>query len=295
MRVTESGIASNFLNSINRTRERITQAQSQLASGKRVLKVSDDPQAVDAILRLKSFVGANEQYQKNTTEAQSQVETTQAALSGFTDIIVRLKEVLARSSNGSQTEILKTYAVDVDQLLAEAVDIANTKLNGRYVFGGTNTLDPPFRLAGDHSSVTVNPDGIAGTIQYPVNEGVNQVVNIDGQEAFQGTAIFDLMIEVRNRLQGGLNPTLTESQSADSYLDHVSTKTSKAGSVLQNLINNEAMLSDQRNQLLQLLSVQQDTDVAEVVMKLKHDELMLDAALNTGARIIPKSLLDFLR
>jgi flagellar hook-associated protein 3 FlgL len=295
MRVTESGIASNFLSSINRTRERINQEQSQLASGKRVLKVSDDPQAADAILRLKSIVDANEQYQKNTTEAQSQVETTEAALSSFSDIMVNVKEVMARASNGSQTENLNTYAVQIDQLLAGAVDIANTKLNGRYIFGGTNTLDPPFTLSGNHSSVTVNPNGITGTIQYPVSEGVNQVVNIDGQEAFQGSTIFDLMIQVRDNLQAGLNPTVAESLSADSHLDLVLTKTSKAGSILQNLVNNESMLADQRNQLLQLLSVQQDTDVAEVVTKLKLDELMLDAALNTGARIIPKSLLDFLR
>lgn len=295
MRVTESSIASNFLNDINRTRERIMQAQSQLASGKRVLKVSDDPQAADAILRLKSFIDANDQYQKNNAEAQSQMETTQSSLDSFSNIMIKLKEVMARASNGSQTETLKTYAEEVDQLLADAVDVANTKLNGRYIFGGTNTLDQPFSLASDHSSVTVNPNGITGTIQYPVAEGVNQVINIDGQEAFQGTAIFDLMIEVKDRLRAGLNPTLTESQSADSYLDLVLTKTSKAGSIFQNLVNNESMLDDQRNQLLQLLSSKQDTDVAETVIKLKNDELMLEAALNIGARIIPKSLIDFLR
>ena len=38
-----------------------------------------------------------------------------------------------------------------------------------------------------------------------------------------------------------------------------------------------------------------DTDVAEATLTLKNREIMLDAALNTGAQILPKSLLDFLK
>jgi hypothetical protein len=44
-----------------------------------------------------------------------------------------------------------------------------------------------------------------------------------------------------------------------------------------------------------LLSVDQDTDFAEASLLLKKEELMLDAALSTGARLIPKTLMDFLR
>jgi flagellar hook-associated protein 3 FlgL len=246
-------------------------------------------------LRLKSFLSANDQYKKNNAEAQSHVQATEAALNNFTDLMIKFKEVMARASNGSNTDNLKTYADQVDQLLGDAVDMANTKLNGRYVFAGTNTMEQPFTIAGDHSSVSANPSGITGSIRHPINEGVDQVVNIDGQEAFQGTAIFDLMIEVRNGLQSGFNPTTAESQSVDTFLDHVATATGKAGTIMQNLDNNDSMLADQQTQLQQLLSVQQDSDIAETTLKMNRDQLNLQAALASGASVLPKTLLDFLK
>ena len=53
MRVTESSIASNFLYNIGETNQRITQEQTELATGKSVNTVSDNPQAANTILRLK--------------------------------------------------------------------------------------------------------------------------------------------------------------------------------------------------------------------------------------------------
>ena len=295
MRVTESNIAANFLNNINQTRERITVEQAQLATGKRVTKVSDDPQATDSILRLKSFLSANAQYQTNNAQAEADTEATESALNSFSDLLVNLKGILSQATNGAQTLNLQTYADQIDQLLGDAVGIANTKSNGRYLFGGTNTLQQPFTLAADHSSVTVNPNGITGSIEVPINEGVNQTVNIDGQEAFQGTSIFDLMIEVKNKLQSGLNPTSDESAALDTYLEHVATETGKAGSMLGNIQNNDAMLSSQQTQIQQLLSVQQDSDVAETTLKFNQDQLSLQAALSSGASVLPKTLLDFLK
>ena len=295
MRVTESNIAANFLNNINQTRERITVEQAQLATGKRVTKVSDDPQATDSILRLKSFLSANAQYQTNNAQAEADTEATESALNNFSDLLVNLKGILSQATNGAQTLNLQTYADQIDQLLGDAVGIANTKSNGRYLFGGTNTLQQPFTLAADHSSVTVNPNGITGSIEVPINEGVNQTVNIDGQEAFQGTSIFDLMIEVKNKLQSGLNPTSDESAALDTYLEHVATETGKAGSMLGNIQNNDAMLSSQQTQIQQLLSVQQDSDVAETTLKFNQDQLSLQAALSSGASVLPKTLLDFLK
>ncbi len=295
MRVTESSIATNFLFNVNKSRERITQLQTQLASGKRVLKASDDPQAADSILRLKSFIERIDQFQKNNADSQSMMEMTGAMLDSFANVLFELKELVTRVSNGTQTEVLGTYADRVDALLSEAVNIANTKFNGKYLFGGTRTLEPPFAIAPNRSAVTANPNGITGAIEYPLGEGLMQTVNIDGQEAFMGTYIFDLMIQLRDDLRSGQFPTTAQIDSISTALDYILGKAAKAGSILQSLGAIEVQLEEQRAQLMGLLSIQQDTDIAESITKLKHEEIMLEAALNTGARIIPKSLLDFLR
>jgi flagellar hook-associated protein 3 FlgL len=295
MRVTEGSIVFNFLADVNRSRERIVQLHSQLASTKRVLKPSDDPQATELILRLKNAIDRNEQFERNVADGQSMMEGTGSALDAFSNVMLELKDIVTRASNPSLGNGLGALADRVDQLLAEAVDIANTKLNGKYLFGGTQTLDPPFTLAADHSAVTANPNGITGSVAYPVGEGSTQVVNIDGQEAFQGTQIFDLMIQLRNSMRSGAPPSAAQGNGVSTMLEYVAGKAGKAGSLQQNLDALRVQLADQRVLLQELLSLHQDTDVAEATMQLKHYEIMLDAALNTGAQVIPKSLLDFLR
>ena len=64
---------------------------------------------------------------------------------------------------------------------------------------------------------------------------------------------------------------------------------------MQNLTANDTMLSNQQTQLQQLLSVQQDSDVAAVTLKMNQDQLDLQAALSSGASVLPDTLLNFLK
>ncbi len=295
MRVTESTIASNFLFNVNRTRERIVQLQSQLASGKRVLKASDDPEAADTILRLNASIARNEQFDKNVSHGISLVEASEGALNDVSDRLLEVKELLVRVKGANDADSLKAYGEQLDLILSDLVDLANTKFDDKYVFGGTRTTQPPFTLAADRSAVTENPNGITGAIQFQVAEGIKQTINLDGQEAFGGTQIFDAIIALRDELNSGTLPTDAEVNQIDAFQTSVSINVAKAGSMYTNLAAVQTRLYDQRVNLMSLLSVHQDTDIASATLNLKHEEIMLDAALNTGAQIIPKSLLDFLR
>jgi len=295
MRVTENSIAANYLNSLNKTRERMVQLQTELATGKRVQKPSDDPQAAGAILRIQRNLDRNAQFQKNAAEAQSMMESTSAALDSFSSGLEQLKEIVTRANNGGVSESLHALGDQVDQLLSRAVDEANTQFNGKYLFGGRNTLTPPFAIAADRSSVTANPEGISGSILYQMDEGSTQVVNISGQEAFQGTQPFDLIIQIRNQLWAGTAPSAAQIQSVSDELDNSLSAGAKAGAMDQYFQSIQKQLEDHNTLLTTLLSTQQDTDVAEAVTSLKQQEIMLDAATNTAARIIPKTLIDFLK
>ncbi len=295
MRITESSMAARYMDSINRTRERIVQLQSQTATGKRILKVSDDPQGTAVIMRLKGLLTANEQYITNTNEAQTFMETTSDTLEQIADVLISVKETIHKAMNGSLSEELKVFGVKIDQYLDEIYHLANTNSNGRYIFSGTNILEQPFAMSADRSAVSINPNGIAGTISIPIAEGLTQVSNIDGQEAINGTAIFDFLIQLRNNLDAGNAPTQSDIQQVDALIDHVLTKSSKAGLIAQQLTNHLSYLEGQSVNLRSLLSNVQDTDIAESITQLQQNELMLQAALNITARILPKTLLDYLR
>ena len=294
MRVTQGSLTSDLLSSINRSKERILQMQAQLSSMKRVLKPSDDPQAAQVIVRLNGMLDRNAQYQKNVTEGQAAMQTTSSALERFSDLFVQAQQVITSAMNSADPGSLSAFADQIDQLLSQALDTANTQFNGRYMFGGTQTIEPPFRISADRSTVTANPNGIGGAIQYPVGEGISAGVNIDGQEAFNGTAPFTLLIQIRDALRSGVVPTQAQLSAANDVISHTTSEAGKAGTMLQNLTLNRDQLSDQHTQLETLLSMQQDVDVAGLVLNLKNEQNSLDAALGVGAKILPKSLVDFL-
>jgi flagellar hook-associated protein 3 FlgL len=298
MRVTENSISSTFLTSVNKNRERINTLQRQIATGRKVLTVSDDPQAADAIMRLNGVISKNEQYQKNISDGQSALELTATSLDDFGKVMLDLNELLTTVNNGTQANDLQKFAGQVDLLLSQGLDIANSNFNGKYVFGGTETLTAPFAINAARTAVTPNPNGITGTIAYPISEGIQQAVNIDGMEAFAptpaGVTIFQTMIAIRDSLQAGIAPTTAQYKEVADMVKHVSSKGGKVGTILQSLEAVNAQLIEQNAQLTNLRSLQQDTDMAQAAIELKQNETMLDAALSVGARIIPKSLLDFL-
>lgn len=295
MRVTENSYILNYLTNLNKGRDRILDLQNRLATGKRVLKTSDDPQATDVILRLNASIERNERFQKNIEDAKAMMTVTGSVLDSIIDRLVEVKEIVVSSTNESKAGMLNVYAERTDQLMREIVDMANTKFNGKYIFGGTQTLTNPFELSADGSAVSANPAGIDGEIEYPINEGVKQTANISGDEAFQDTAVFDMLIQLRDSLQSGETPDTGDLENISEMTDHVLGIASRAGAIAQSLESQELHLLEQRIHLETLRSIQRDTDLAEGIMQLKHEETMLEAALNVGGRILPKSLLDFLR
>lgn len=273
----------------------MSRLQDQLSTGKRVLIPSDDPEAANRILRAKDMLGKNEQFQKNVGDATATMQSTAAALDSFSDLLLEAKDIITRARSGIGNVSLETFAEQLDQIIKSGVQTANTSFNGKYLFGGTQTRDVPFTLAPDGSAVTVNPNGITGAIQIPVGEGAIQTVNIDGQQAFLGAQIFQDLIVVRDAMRGGTIPSPAQLDGVTSYLSHVAQVGGKAGLILNSLDMSERFLTGHAHQLAVLLSNDEDTDFAESTLLLKKEELMLEAALNIGARLIPKTLMDFLR
>jgi len=140
-----------------------------------------------------------------------------------------------------------------------------------------------------------NAKGIDGVIKFQVGDDQANQVNIGGEQALRGTQIFDLIIQARNALNSGTFSPTAFVESIDQAASYVLNSSSTAASYGENFLLIGDNLEVQENKLSEYISLYQDTDVAEAIMKLKNEETMLDAALNTGGRIIPKSLMDYLR
>src|SRR5690606_1236633 len=76
---------------------------------------------------------------------------------------------------------------EVKQLKEHLVDIANTNINGKYIFNGTNTNEKPISMTnGEIDSIEYNTKPIL----IEVSKGTSIPVNVDGSKVF-GQDFFD--------------------------------------------------------------------------------------------------------
>jgi flagellin-like hook-associated protein FlgL len=108
-------------------------------------------------------------------------------------------------------------------------------------------------------------------------------------------SVFNKLLELRDTLQNGKQPTADDMAFIGIMQDVVMREEARAGSLSESLTAADTYLTAHREHLLDLLGDKQDVNLAEIGMKLSQEQVMLDAALSAAARVIPKSLLDFLK
>ena len=145
MRITDAMIRERILCNMNASLSKVQIAQTQIATGKRVLKPSDDPVAISRSTKVKALLRDNEQFQKNITDAFAWIESSELAVTQMVEVLTELKELaVAGASDTNGPEERAALALQVNTLLERLVDLANTTFDGRSMFAGTHTLTLPY-------------------------------------------------------------------------------------------------------------------------------------------------------
>jgi flagellar hook-associated protein 3 FlgL len=145
MRVTAAMVRSRILHNMSKTLDVLQVTQTQLATGKRILKPSDDPVATSKALNLRTVLRDNRQFTENIDDASGWMTATEAAVNDMVELLAELKEAAVSGANDTKGEPERAaIAEQVELLLESLVDMANTKYGDRYIFAGTNTLTRPY-------------------------------------------------------------------------------------------------------------------------------------------------------
>jgi flagellar hook-associated protein 3 FlgL len=294
MRVTELNMVNSFLNSVSTSRAKIDKLNLQISSQKKINAMSDDPTGGASVLRLKDKLNDNAQYQSNITLASAMMTTTADALNQASDVFVKLKETLARATSATKPEDLASFAGDVQQMFQELLNVSNTSFNGKFIFGGTQTKDQPYTYDEATNTVTMNPNGTSGSIRLDVSPQTQEQTNISGQDAFNGKAALDAVLSAFNALNSGTQPDAATTQAITDAMDRLMTVSVRTGTTLNRLDTFQTQLESQSTSLQSILSKVQDTDVAQAIVELQHQQTILDTSLKIGAQVIPKTLVDFI-
>lgn len=147
LRITQSTLFNRALTNLHSSHARGINLQTQLASGRRVTRPSDDPAATMRILPLRGELRDIDASGELLAGARENLNTATGILEDASSAMQRLRELTVQSATSTITaEDRASMAVEVDQLLSRVLADANSKLGQRYIFGGTASDAAPFRL-----------------------------------------------------------------------------------------------------------------------------------------------------
>lgn len=302
MRITNSTMSYNFLSSLNKSLEKANYIQTQLADGQALHAPSDDPIKVVRSLRLSTSMELNNQYTQNAQDAISWMDSTDNNMQDLSAIMISIKEQVVQASNGSNPEAaVQTIGEAVDNLINQMINIGNSQLGGRYIFAGQNDKTVPFTRVGD----VITYNGNALKISMPIHPGEatpsQDSVNLTGEDVFgSGLETLNHLIEIKNKLKSGtaedqkwLSATglgYIEADHNDMLTMHTTLGTRMS---MYEMAKN---MLDSSNTIIEGDQASNDSiDAAKGIIDYKNAENVYKTALQIGARIMPMSLVDFLR
>jgi flagellar hook-associated protein 3 FlgL len=292
MRITNGMLADTMITNLNRNLNKLDRIQTQLTSGKRLARPSDEPADVASALTLRSQVAAGKQYLRNIDAAMDWLTASEAALSSTTELAQRVRELTVQGANDTLSpEQRAAMATEVDQLLEQMVAQGNSSLNGQRLFAGFRTNADPFSLAGS----TVTYSGDTGQMLREIDAGNTIQINQDGNATF--AAAFAAVISIRDHLSANDGASLgsTDLTALDAAMTTLLSARTNVGGRINRLESARSRQELLLSRLTEMLSKIEDTDYASAITELTNQETVYKAALEVGSRAIQPSLLDYLR
>ncbi|MBN8218998.1 MAG: flagellar hook-associated protein 3 [Spirochaetes bacterium] len=146
MRIANIHVKNEFIGRLQGQSETLTKVQTQMSTGQRIQKPSEDPIAAINSVYHRTRLNQIEQYQKNVGESKAQVDLGHDHLVAVTGILQRVRELTVQSANGTYGKDDRQYmAMEVEELLRESIAAANASRGDQFVFSGGLTHTKPFR------------------------------------------------------------------------------------------------------------------------------------------------------
>lgn len=290
MRVTNQLMANRLTTQLSGRIANLYRVQNQISSGKQVLKPSDDPAAAGKILSCREAIAGIDQYLQNMDAANSWLANSEAALAEVENVLVRARELTEQWATGTYSASQRgIVSEEAESLYNEVLQLSNSNVGGRYLFGGHQTDAEPFQDDGTYV-------GDTGDIQIVIGEGMAMNINTDGAMVFKdGVDIFATLDNLRTGLVNNDSELIAQQIDA---LESASQQILKAQSVIGARINRleiaESHWTQFRTNLQERLSETEDVDLVTALSDLQTQEMAYEALLSAAANIIQPNLLQFL-
>lgn len=294
-----------FLAGVTQIQQRLSQANQQITTGKRINVASDAPDQIGELLQLRSNEQQNTQIENNLNLELTNTQTADGALGSAIQLMDSATQLGAQGASSTQTaDTRASLAQQVEGLLTQMVAISQTQVQGRYIFSGDDDQNPTYRLdlsapkgvdqLTSPASTRLIQDPEGGT--FPASMTAQQIFddqNPDGTPATDNVfaALNSLRTALLNNDQAGIsaaqnavNLASTHLNNAESFYGNVETRIQSATSYAQNY---DTQLQTQIGNI-------QDADVTTDALILSQAGTQLQAAFQSQSEMPKTSLFSYL-
>ena len=287
MRVTHQMILHNALSGLFSNLRALHQAQQEMATGKRINRLSDQPLDASVIMKLDSQLRGLEIYRRADAAAQTRLSAEDAVLKTVDELLGQAKSLASGTASSSDDPLRKAAVEEVRTVRDQIVSLGNTVVSGEYIFGGRKTDTPPFQADGTY--VGGDEPKVAD-----LGEGLTVEVNHTGDK------LFNRALAALDRLEQELESGTSESiRAAVEDLTEAQRNLREArgevGSRMQHVAEAKELLTSRSQSLLDQKQELQEADPTESALKLTEAQAALERAYAAVAKVLSTNILQFMR
>ena len=295
--------ASNQLGSIQGS---LAKTQEQLSTGKQINKPSDAPDKASLITRLQSEMTRQASYQGNLDAVNIRLKAQETALTNTSDVMYRFKELAVQAANDTLSNADRnTISMEMIQLRDQILSMANSQdSNGNYLFAGSRVSQAPFA---EDAKGRVVYQGDQSRMMVPVGDNRRMSLNIPGSDAFVrlvrddgkgnpvGVGFFQALADMVDSVKNIDRPNIQRGiKEIDAMQQSISYATARVGTDMNVVDSQGAVLDEITLRLKTTLSDVLDLDYTEAITKMNKDQLALEAAQSSFAKISKLTLFSYI-
>lgn len=283
---------------IQNTQQSLNTCVEQLASGQRVTVPSDDPAAAAANLESLASSASVDSYTRNGDAVLSQVQMADSALSS---VVGELNQAVALGTRGADGTINSadraSISTQVQSILSEVVSQANTTFNGTSLFAGTAGGTEAF-VADSSSPTGYTYQGNGGVNSTMIGSNLQVNANIPGDQIFtnpKGNVLGSLQQLVSALNSGTASDIGAAVAQVNTAITNVSQQRVIYAGAAKQIDSQESYLSQETVSLTAQQQLLTGIDMATAVTNMTQAQTAHSAVLAAAAKVLPTSLLDYLK
>ena len=299
MRVSEKARYDTTSSRVERAKQDNTNMLDQVASQKKINKVSDAPIDLAHAMQFSNRINRQEQYGKSINYAKGFLERSESTVAGISENLTRAKELtvgMASSTYGPESR--QAAAREIKEIIDGVIGQGNAMYGNRYLFSGFRVLTPP--LSADGTYV-----GDDGCIFLPVDEDRYKQINVKARELFDATPeerqkghtsmIQSLKILQDGLMEDDLGTVHQMLEELDFQLGKASNYMASLGAISRSLEDTDKRVELSKELNTKVLAGLEDVDMYKASSDFKRTETVLQSTLLASNKLLQPSLLNFLQ